>query len=128
MLLKNYEELEPEQREELEVMFWYSQDLMKAHQLKEEFKRVLKSSNSEEARLALKKWVEKAEQSGLSEFMRCVKVFRSWFSEIVNAFYVPYTNSTTEGFNNKIKVLKRNGFGYRNFERFRKRILYSCGR
>jgi len=128
LLLKNYEELEPEQREELEVMFWYSQDLRKAHQLKEEFKRVLKSSNSEEARLVLKKWIERAEQSGLSEFMRCVKVFRSWFSEIVNAFDFPYTNSMTEGFNNKIKVLKRNGFGYRNFERFRKRILYSCGR
>ncbi|WP_408612658.1 hypothetical protein [Caldicellulosiruptor morganii] len=27
-----------------------------------------------------------------------------------------------------MKVLKRNGFGYRNFERFRKRIFYSFGR
>jgi len=46
---------------------------------------------------------------------RCIRVFRDWFSEIVNSFDVPYTNSTTEGFNNKIKMLKRNAFGYRNF-------------
>jgi len=108
-------------------MFWYSVDLRKAHKLKEEFRKVLKSGNSAEARVELKKWIETAERSRLSEFRRCTRVFRDWFSEIVNSFDVPYTNSTTKGFNNKIKVLKRNAFGYRNFERFRKRILYSCG-
>ncbi|ADQ46967.1 transposase IS204/IS1001/IS1096/IS1165 family protein [Caldicellulosiruptor kronotskyensis 2002] len=127
LLLKSYEELTAEQREELEVMFWYSRDLRKAHRLKEEFRKVLESSNSAQAKVELKKWIEAAERSGLSEFCRCIKVFRNWFSEIVNSFDVPYTNSVTEGFNNKIKVLKRNAFGYRNFERFRKRILYSCG-
>ncbi len=127
LLLKSYEELTAEQREELEVMFWYSEDLRKAHRLKEEFRKVLESSNSAEAKVELKKWIEAAERSSLSEFCRCIKVFMNWFSEIVNSFDVPYTNSVTEGFNNKIKVLKRNAYGYRNFERFRKRILYSCG-
>jgi transposase len=30
----------------------------------------------------------------------------------------------TEGCNNKIKVLKRNAYGYRRFDRFRNRILH----
>lgn len=30
----------------------------------------------------------------------------------------------TEGCNNKIKVLKRNAYGYRNFKHFRNRILH----
>lgn len=77
MLLKSYEELTAEQREELEVMFWYSRDLRKAHRLKEEFRKVLESSNSAEARVELKKWIEAAERSGLSEFCRCIKVFRN---------------------------------------------------
>lgn len=34
------------------------------------------------------------------------------------------TNGFTEGCNNKIKVLKRNAYGYRNFKRFRNRILH----
>ncbi|MDW7669197.1 MAG: transposase, partial [Bacillota bacterium] len=29
-----------------------------------------------------------------------------------------------EGVNNKIKVLKRNAYGVRNFDRFRNRILH----
>lgn len=33
-------------------------------------------------------------------------------------------NGPTEGCNNKIKVLKRNAYGYRNFARFRNRILH----
>jgi hypothetical protein len=33
----------------------------------------------------------------------------------------------TEGITNLIKVVKRQGFGYRNFENFRLRVLYRCG-
>jgi len=33
------------------------------------------------------------------------------------------TNGPTEGFNNKIKVLKRTSYGIRNFEHLRTRIL-----
>lgn len=55
-------------------------------------------------------------------------MFRNWFLEIVVSFDVFYINSIMEGFNNKIKVLKRNVYGFMNFERFRKRILLSLVR
>ena len=35
-----------------------------------------------------------------------------------------YSNGYTEGINNKIKVMKRIAFGYKNFKLFRGRILY----
>jgi hypothetical protein len=37
---------------------------------------------------------------------------------------VPFSNGYTEGVNNKIKVIKRNAFGVRDFKRFRNRILH----
>ena len=43
---------------------------------------------------------------------------------ILNSFSSTITNGFTEGCNNKIKVLKRNAYGYRNFNRFRNRILH----
>ncbi|MDD6490031.1 MAG: transposase, partial [Clostridia bacterium] len=43
---------------------------------------------------------------------------------ILNSFDYSITNGFTEGCNNKIKVLKRNAYGYRNFKRFRNRILH----
>ena len=42
---------------------------------------------------------------------------------ILNAFDFPYSNGFTEGTNNKIKVIKRKAYGFRNFENFRNRIL-----
>ena len=48
----------------------------------------------------------------------------NWGKSILNTFDYPHTNGFIEGCNNKIKVLKRNTYGYQNFERFRKRILH----
>ena len=48
-----------------------------------------------------------------------------WREYIVNSFINDrYSNGFTEGINNKIKVIKRNGFGYRSFKLLRARILY----
>ncbi|MEE1125918.1 MAG: transposase [Acutalibacteraceae bacterium] len=35
-----------------------------------------------------------------------------------------YTNGFTKECNNKTNMLKRNAYGYRNFSRFRNRILH----
>ena len=72
----------------------------------------------------LSKWVLLAENSGLKSFGDCAKTMQNWSTGILNSFDCPYTNGFTEGVNNKIKVIKRNAYGYRNFERFRKRILH----
>ena len=62
--------------------------------------------------------------SRLKDYQDCVTTFQNWSKSIFNTFDYPYTNGFTEGCNNKIKVLKRNAYGYRNFNRFRKRILH----
>ncbi|MGT2787292.1 transposase, partial [Streptococcus loxodontisalivarius] len=41
----------------------------------------------------------------------------------INALELPYSNAKLEATNNLIKVIKRNAFGFRNFENFKKRIL-----
>ena len=46
------------------------------------------------------------------------------YTGIINSFSTTITNGFTEGCNNKIKVLKRNAYGYKNFKRFRNRILH----
>jgi transposase len=43
--------------------------------------------------------------------------------KIVNALELPYSNAKLEATNNLIKVIKRNAFGFRNFENFKLRIL-----
>ena len=53
-------------------------------------------------------------------------VFRTFLKDrdkIINALELPYSNAKLEATNNLIKVIKRNAFGFRNFDNFKKRIL-----
>lgn len=45
--------------------------------------------------------------------------------EIITIFYTKLTNKPIEGNNNKIKVIKRTAYGYRNFFHFRVKIIIS---
>ncbi|MGT2733254.1 transposase, partial [Streptococcus ruminantium] len=40
-----------------------------------------------------------------------------------NAIELPYSNAKLEATNKLIKDIKRNAFGYKNFDNFKKRIL-----
>ena len=48
------------------------------------------------------------------------------FNEICNSFEYPWSNGPLEGTHIKIKTLKRNCFGMKNFNFFRKRIMFAC--
>lgn len=50
-----------------------------------------------------------------------------WRGYLHNTWEYRCSNSTCEGLNNKIKVLKRISFGLHHFETFRKRVLLTCG-
>ena len=89
---------------------------------------IVDASNFDEARRKLKEWYLYVSVSNLPEFNYCFETISRWHDSILNSFKVPYTNAYTEGVNNKVKVLKRNAFGLRNYNRLRSRILFmmSC--
>ena len=67
----------------------------------------------------------------IEETISCVNpifqtVFKTFLKEkdkIMNALELPYSNAKLEATNNHIKVIKRNAFGFRNFDNFKTRIL-----
>jgi transposase len=124
LLNKRYQFLTPEQKQQVDLMLYASNRLLTAYSLKEQFFKVLESSDSVSARTALSHWIMAAQNSELSRFVACGNTMVRWSKGILNSFDCPYTNGFTEGVNNKIKVLKRNAYGYRNFRRFRNRILH----
>ena len=128
LLIKHQRDLTDDQKMRLNVMLYTSKKLANAYALKESFYDVMESSDFDTAKEKLQKWVLYAEKSGLPRFVTVSKTMNHWMSGILNSFKTPYTNGYTEGINNKIKVLKRNAYGYRNFERFRSRILHMCNK
>ncbi len=124
LLTKRKSKLKPEQAEKVEHIMYISDNLRSAYNLKELFYTVIDCDNPKEAKKLMGEWIVIAQASRLKDFKYCAATLQHWASSILNTFDCPYTNGFTEGCNNKIKVLKRNAYGYRNFERFRKRILH----
>lgn len=102
-----------------------SDEINRGYQLKEMFLDIVKKGTYENAKEQLLAWIELCEESNIPEFIEVSKTINNWLEYIVNSFIDKrYSNGYTEGLNNKIKVIKRNAFGYKNFYFFRLRLLY----
>ena len=102
-----------------------SDELKRGYDLKELFLDIVNHANYEEVKVQLNNWIDLCKESKIEEFIEASKTIENWLEYICNSFIDSrYTNGFTEGTNNKIKVIKRNAFGYKNFNFLRKRILY----
>ena len=109
-------------REELILI---NSELKQAYILKELFFDTVRHLEYVDAESELKEWVRCCKNCKLEEFENAAKTIENWLPYIVNSFIDKrFSNGYTEGLNNKIKVIKRIGFGYRNFKFFRLRIMY----
>jgi transposase len=121
-LLKNHDDLTEKQQETLDALYEADPVLKRAHQLKEQFRDIFETVRTiDEARKPLQKWICKAYKHGL--FPNVITIMKTWLSSTLNYFYRRTTNSPSEGINNKIKLVKRRAYGFRNFDNFRLRIL-----
>lgn len=124
ILTKPMTKLNDDQKREAALMLEISEEIRLAYGLKESFyQEVLVQKNKEQAQYKINAWLEICKKSKLKEFRSCIIAFTNWSNEITNSFDYRYSNGALEGKHTKIKTLKRNSFGMRNFERFRKRIM-----
>ncbi len=72
--------------------------------------------------------ISKLKDSPFEEYHLVADSLVRWKQEVCNSYLLVggkrITNARTEGFNNLVKVIKRCGYGYSNFKRFRNRILH----
>lgn len=128
ILVKNMEDLSPEELGKLNVVYETSEELKKAHVLKEDFRQIFEEEDDRQRALELlSDWVKRVTESGLKCFEKFLITLSNWKESILNYFDGKVTNGFVEGMNNKIKLIKRKGFGFTNHKHFRYRILDSCG-
>lgn len=124
LILSRYQSLSTENKQACDLMLLYSDELRFAHNMKEWFYDICHMRSYRKQQLEFDDWIANARDSRIPEFEKCAQTCQNWRKEILNAFKYGITNGPTEGFNNKIKVLKRSSYGIRNFNRFRTRILH----
>ena len=98
-------------------MLEYSEDLRKAHFIKELFVDILDENSYSKQRTLFSEWLREVENSGIEEFRAAITAFRNNYKYILNSLKYRYIS------NGQIKVLKRISYGVRNFKYFRNRIL-----
>ena len=91
--------------------------------LKEELRALYRCGSPAAAAQHLDHWLEAARQSRLPSFRRVAGTLEKWRDEVLNYWRFPLTNAFVEGKHNRVKVAKRQAYGYRNDKVFRLRIL-----
>nr|WP_228060474.1 MULTISPECIES: transposase [unclassified Coleofasciculus] len=119
-LLKSEIKLSQKQTKKLKQVKEASPLIGIMHSLKEELYQIFEESkNLGEGTLKIIDWLNKAQ----NYYKKSASAIKRWFAEVVGYFERRTTNGVVEGVNNKLKLLKRCGFGFRNFKNFTIRAL-----
>jgi len=126
LLLKGQEKIENDYKAKyrLNRLLEINQPLNTAYILKEELRELWSCTSQKEAEQYLNDWLKKAWASGVTLIKKFANMVASHKVGILNYFNYPVTTGLVEGINNKIKVLKRKAYGYRDLEYFKMRIYF----
>lgn len=129
VLVTNEDNLNEEQKAKLNELQRTCPELKACHELKEDFRRIFEEETVRaKAKKRLDAWQDRVRATGLKSLDTFLVTLANWEECILNYFSSgKVTNGVVEGLNNKIKLIKRRGYGYRNNGNFRKRILVECG-
>lgn len=115
ILRKKQEELTEEELEVLNYLFELSDKIKKVYILCNKLTGIFeKDITREEARNETNEWIKEVEKTELNYFDTFIKTFKKYHEGILNYFTNRITSGFVEGFNNKIKVIKRRCYGILN--------------
>jgi transposase len=122
LLLKNWENLSERQQSRLDTLLSLNNNLNVAYVLKEDLKRLWDCKDQAEAQQVLAEWTQTAEESGIKALIGFARMLNRYAFGLFNHCEYPISNATLEGFNNKIKVIKRRCYGFHDLEYFTLKI------
>jgi transposase len=65
-------------------------------------------------------------QAGLAQLVQLGETLHAWSAEIAAMWRFTRNNGITEGFHNKMELINRQAYGFRNFENYRLRVKVLC--
>jgi transposase len=126
LFLKPLEKLTQEQKQERSRIASHLPALEASWKLKEELRTWYAQATAETAEQELDAWVWRVRERGSEHMQKALSAFTNWKPEILAFFrFLPtrISNGFVEGKNNRTKAIMRQGYGYRNFQHLRLRIL-----
>lgn len=116
--------LKKEELDKLNKILEDHQEIAICYAMKEELNSIFDIKNQEEARNRWKDWFEAAKKSGIKPLVKFARLKEKRIEGLIAHAIHPISTGKLEGVNNKIKVAKRIGYGYRNHDFFFTLVRY----
>lgn len=125
LLLKNPENLNEakSERERLDEALNLNRSLSIAYYLKDELRLFWEQPSYHAGKRFLTDWCRRAEASGIRILIKFANTLRGHRQGLLAWHTHPISTGPLEGTNNKIKLMQRRAYGYRDLELFKLRIL-----
>lgn len=124
LLLRNFVDLDAGQRSSLEKLLEINRPLAIAHAMKEQFRSFWDCGSKQEGAHFLGWWIIEAFESGVEMLAKTARTLLHRFEGLLSYFKHRIDNGKAEGINNKIKVLKRQAYGFHDLEYFKLRLYH----
>ena len=120
---KNGRDLNKKERKTLRIFFQHSPSAKQAYVFRERLTTIFDMDlTKKQAQAKIKRWMQQVRASDLQCFDSFLKMLDRWWEEITNYFIHRENSGFVEGFNNKVKVLKRRCYGIFNLKHLFQRI------
>jgi transposase len=121
-------DITPEEQDILDCLFSAAPAVRQAYAFRESLTAIFElPSTKTEAIEQFQQWITAVEASGLTCFDGFLNLMRQHMNGIANYFRDRVTSGFVEGFNNRIKVLKRRCYGIFNLKHIFQRITLDMG-
>ena len=100
----------------------------KAWAYKEQMVEFWYQADADAGKAFFEQWYRSVMHSKLPAVKKVARSLKAHLGGLLTYFKHKITNALTEGFNSKIQALKADARGFRNFENYRTRILFFCGK
>lgn len=100
----------------------------RAWALREQFRWFWEYQHAGWAKRFFKQWYGWASRCRLRPMVKVAKMIKRHLDHILTWFKHRISNATAEGFNSRIQSIKSAARGFRNFNNYRTRILFFCGK
>lgn len=119
--MRNLSDLDEAERAELTAIRQASPTVDRVYELVQEFMHMLRHRRGEQ----LDTWLECVRTSQIRELQRIVRSIERDKAAVLAGLTLPHSNGVVEGSVNKLKYLKRMGFGRAGFPLLRQRVLHA---
>jgi transposase len=124
LLLSALDKLSPASLSRLTDLMEMNLPLYQAYLLKEDLRMFFNCPNLDPAQSFLDSWLQQARALGNKHFAKLADTLDSHRPGLLAYFRHRITTGPLEGLNNKIKVLKRQAYGFRDNEYFKLRLYF----